>query len=73
MFGLNGPGASAAESHCFPVMAGGFHVPADRCATYGEKPTGGVALKRDMLQHLPLENNILLQRSQSLIAGQSGK
>lgn len=54
-----------AELHRLRELTDGFKVPADACAKYREMLNGLTALERDMLQHVHLENNILLPRAQS--------
>lgn len=61
------------ELHRLRELTDGFKVPADACAKYREMLTGLTALERDMLQHVHLENNILLPQSQSLLAEQKDK
>jgi len=61
------------ELHRLRELTDGFKVPADACAKYREMLTGLIVLERDMLQHVHLENNILLPRAQSLLAEQTSK
>ena len=56
------------ELHRLRELTDEFKVPDDACAKYREMLTGLSALERDMLQHVHLENNILLPRAQSLLA-----
>jgi regulator of cell morphogenesis and NO signaling len=61
------------ELHRLRELTDGFKVPADACVKYREMLTGFTALERDMLQHVHLENNILLPRAQSMLAEREKK
>lgn len=55
------------ELHRLRDLTDGFKIPADACAKYREMLSGLTALEQDMLQHIHLENNILLPRAQALL------
>ncbi len=61
------------ELHRLRELTNGFKVPTDACAKYREMLTGLIALERDMLQHVHLENNILLPRSHAILAQRKKK
>lgn len=51
--------------HRLRKLTDGFTAPPDACVKYREMLTGMEALERDMLQHVHLENNILLPRAKA--------
>lgn len=61
------------ELHRLRELTDGFKVPTDACAKYREMLSGLLALERDMLQHVHLENNILLPRAQTMLAERKNK
>ncbi|MEZ6093433.1 MAG: iron-sulfur cluster repair di-iron protein [Pirellulaceae bacterium] len=55
------------QLHRLRELTKGFTVPEDACAKYREMLTGLESLEKDMLQHVHLENNILLPRASALV------